>query len=580
MVDEELGLFGEKKYPDPKTAWSFYERGQQFNNQINLYETVKSNENFYVGKQWEGVQANGLPTPQFNILKRVVGFITATITTDNIKVNATLLNKVTQSENYTDPVRIINDEFEFLTEMNDIPSLMREFARNAAVDGDGCMYTYWDATVDAGNGAEGAIKTEIVPNTRVHFGNPNDKSVQAQPYIQIATRQMVRAAKRKAKANGISEWREITADSDESSAVDSAKRTDDKVTVLLTMWRDEDTDEIWAYESTQTVTIKRPYNMKIKLYPVCWLNWDYIQDCYHGQAMITGLIPNQLFINKIWAMTMLSNMRSAFPKIIYNKTLVNNWDNRVGAAIGIKGGDVNNVAKVIEPATISPQIAQFIELAITKTEESLGATSVALGDTRPDNTSAIIALQRAASTPSELTKQNLYKSIEELFRIYLEFIGEYYGTRVVNIEPPQKIQDAMRFANQPVPETIPAKFNFSFIKKNPWLLKLDVGASSYYSEIASMQTLENALQNGHLTFLQFLERIPDDYMPKRRALIAELKAAQATQMQAMPPTTGSGMPGVDILPEEAPQNEDIPTGGGYSNLQRAINQQGTTAGMV
>lgn len=50
MADEELGLFGEKKHPDPKTAWTFYERGQQFNNQINLYETVKSNENFYVGK--------------------------------------------------------------------------------------------------------------------------------------------------------------------------------------------------------------------------------------------------------------------------------------------------------------------------------------------------------------------------------------------------------------------------------------------------------------------------------------------------------------------------------------------------
>lgn len=580
MTDESLNLFGEKKNPDPKTAWNFYERGLQFNNQINLDETVKANENFYIGKQWEGVQANGLPTPQFNILKRVVGFITATITTDNIKVNATLLNKVAEGESYVEPVRIINDEFEFLTEMNDVPALMREFARNAAVDGDGCMYTYWDSDVDAGNGAKGAIKTEIIPNTRVFFGNPNDKNVQTQPYIQIATRQMVRAARRRAKENGISEWQEIAPDSDETNAVDSAKRTDDKVTVLLTLWRDEESGEIWAYESTQTVTIKKPTPLNIKLYPVCWLNWDYIQDCYHGQAMITGLIPNQLFINKIWAMSMLSNMRSAFPKIIYDRTRIKNWDNRVGAAIGISGGDMNSVAKVLEPATISPQISQFIELAITKTEESLGATSVALGDTHPYNTSAIIALQRAASTPSELTKQNLYKAIEELFRIYLEFIGEYYGKRIVSMETPQKVRDAAMFANQPVPETIPVEFDFSFIKENPWLLKLDVGASSYYSEIASMQTLENAMQNGHLTFLQFLERIPDDYMPKRRALIAELKAAQAAQMQALPQMAGGGAPGGDIIPEEMPLNEDIPTGGGYSNLQRAINQSGTTEGMV
>lgn len=579
MAIEELGLFGEKKYPDPHIAWSFYEKALQFNNQINLDTTVKVNENMYIGKQWEGVQANGLPTPQFNVLKRVVGFITATITTDNIKVNATLLNRVANVDEYVEPARIINDEFDFLTEMNDIPALMREFTRDTAVDGDGCMYTYWDESVDAGNGVRGGIKTETVPNTRVHFGNPNDRSVQSQPYIQISSREMVRAVRKKAAENGISEWRNIMADTDDSSVVDSVKYTDDKVTVLLTMWRDEDSGEIWAFESTQNTTVKKPYNLGIKRYPICWLSWDYVQDCYHGQAMITGLIPNQIFINKMWAMAMLSMMRTAWPKTLYDGTRIKNWDNRVGAAIKINGGDINSVAKVIDPPSISPQVGQFIELAISKTEETLGATSVALGDTRPDNTSAIIALQRAAATPSELTKQNLYRAIEDLFRIYLEFIGEYYGKRTVNIETPQKIREAMMLANMPVKDTIPVEFDFSFIKENPWLLKLDVGASSYYSEIASMQTLENALQNGHLTFLQFLERIPDDYMPKRRALIAELKAAQMQPMQPVQlpaPTAGGG----DVLPQEAPQNADIPTGGGYSNLQRAINQAGTTEGIV
>lgn len=579
MSAESLGIFNGKNKPDFTTAWSFYQKGLQFNNSINLDETVKSNENFFIGRQWEGVVTNGLPTPQFNIIKRVVGFITATITTDNIKVNATLLNKTARSDNFTEPVRIINDEFEFLTEMNDIPALMREFTRNAAVDGDGCMYTYWDDTIDAGNGIQGGIKTEIIPNTRVFFGNPNDKEVQTQPYIQITTREIVRQAKRRAKANGISSWETIVSDSDSSMAVDGAKRTDDKVTTVLTMWRDDDTGEIWAYESAQNSDIKKPWNLGVKLYPVCWLNWDYIQDCYHGQAMITGLIPNQIFINKAWAMSMLSIMRTAYPKIIYDKTRIKNWDNRVGGAIGVSGGDINSVAKVIDPASISPQIAQFIELAVTQTEESLGATSVALGDTRPDNTSAIIALQRAASTPSEMTKQNLYKAIESLFRIYLEFIGEYYGKRIVDIETPEEVRQAMTFAGEQIPERIPAEFDFGFIKENPWLLKLDVGASSYYSEIASIQTLENALMNGHLTFIQFLERIPDDYMPKRRALIAELKAAQ-TQQQAMPAMDVMQNQNSDIVPQKEALNSDIPTGGGYSNLQRAINQAGTTEGMI
>ena len=57
----------------------------------------------------------------------------------------------------------------------------------------------------------------------------------------------------------------------------------------------------------------------------------------------------------------------------------------------------------------------------------MGATAGALGDTRPDNTSAIIALQRAAATPSEITKQNLYQSIEDLYRIYIEVMADNGG---------------------------------------------------------------------------------------------------------------------------------------------------------
>lgn len=50
MSDEGLGVFNGKDKPDFSTAWNFYEKGLQFNNSINLDDTVKSNENFYIGK--------------------------------------------------------------------------------------------------------------------------------------------------------------------------------------------------------------------------------------------------------------------------------------------------------------------------------------------------------------------------------------------------------------------------------------------------------------------------------------------------------------------------------------------------
>ena len=533
-MSSDQGLFGGQDRPDAASAWALYEESERFNSAIDLYDTVRVNENFYIGKQWEGVKSNGLPTPQFNFLKRVVGFIVATITTDDVKVTATPLAATAGTEALVEPARIVNEEFEAITERNNIPSLLREYARNAAVDGDGCLYSWWDPDMETGQEARGGIRTEVIENTRVRFGNPNDRQVQSQPWILITRQSMVREAKLRARENGMADWDAIQPDGEEQS-MDAVKRCGDKVTELLLLWREEDSGEIWAFETTRYCALREPYSTGVRLYPLCWLNWDYVADCYHGQAMITGLIPNQIFVNKIWAAVMLANQRGAFPKVIYDKTRIKNWDNRVGAAIGVSGGDVSTVARNMDGSSVSPQIPKILELAVEMTEQSLGATSVALGDTRPDNTSAIIALQRAAATPSEMTKQNLYKSVEDLYRIYLEFMGSFYGRRLVDMETPEQLRGVFDFAGREMPPEISMAFDFSLLRQHPMTLKLDVGASSYYSEIASMQTLDNLLTGGHITALQYLERIPDGYIPARRALINEMKAAQANGAQNASP---------------------------------------------
>lgn len=194
----------------------------------------------------------------------------------------------------------------------------------------------------------------------------------------------------------------------------------------------------------------------------------------------------------------------------------------------------------------------------------------------------IIALQRAASTPSEITKQNLYQSIEDLFRIYIEFMAEYYGKRAVDMPTPPQVEQAMQFIQQDVPAEVPMQFDFKVLKDMPMALKLDVGASSYYSEIASIQTLDNLLKMNKISVIQYLERIPDGYVPGRRDLILELKEQekQVMQMQAaMLPGGGQQLPnGENVAGDQA--KPDIPTGGGYSALQRKVNETGTTAGMV
>ena len=547
----------------PQKVSKEYEAGLSFNQGIELYDCVQTNENFFIGKQWEGVKSNGLPTPVFNFLKRVVLFSVANVSTDNLKLHAKRLPSSGQlpanmAELLAD---ILNDQFAAIFEYNKMGSCIREFCRNAAVDADGCTYTYWDSGVDTGQPSKGAIRTEVLMNTQVMFGNPNSRDVQSQPYILIERRMLVKDAKRRAEANG-SEAYLITADEKESGDPHLDNLGGDKVTVLLRLWRDEDTGTIHGYECTRNAEIRKPWDLGIKLYPITWMNWDYVQDCYHGQAMITGLIPNQIFVNKLFAMSMISLMTLAYPKVVFDKTKVSKWSNRVGAAIAVNG-NVDNVAKIMDPASISPQISQFIDIAIGYTQKFLGASDVALGDTRPDNTSAIIALQRAAATPMELTKQNLLQSIEDLGRIYMEFMSEYYGNRFVEVPGP----------NGQGKVIVP--FDFSILKEIPFTVELDVGASSYWSEIASMQTLDNLLMQGKISTVEYLKRIPAGQITDRETLIAVLEEQERMEkaMAGIPvPDAGSQQTSVPGATDEA--EPPVRGGPGYGALQRKINETG------
>lgn len=568
MPDE----FGKKITPEQVQAE--YQKMLGYNTAVNLDETVRANENFFIGKQWEGVDAKGLPTPVYNFLKQVVLFSVANITTDNIKMQATPLACERTPEDVERVAEVVNKGFDRLFEFNRVPNLVREYMRNAAVDGDSCLFTFWDDTVDAGFGLRGGIRTEIVDNMRVGFGNTACRDPQKQPYILIERREMTKELRRAAQEAGNPRWNDIQPDT-ENHNTDSYKNSSERSTVLLRMWKERKTGTVWACEVSGRVMLREPWDMGLRLYPVTWINWDYIPDSYHGQALVTGLIPNQIFVNKLFAMSMISLMTSAFPRTVYDKTRIPKWNNAVGAAIGVNGGDVSGVAKIIDPAQISPQIAQFIQTSVDYTRQFLGATSAALGETRPDNTSAIIALQRAASIPSEITKQNLYKSIEDLGRIYLDFMAAYYGKRKVQVSMPDVGSDILAFAGKDPEELETVLFDYGILNDMPMALKLDVGASSYWSEMASVQTLDNLLMQDKITIEEYLERIPDGYIPKRQELIASRK--QATQQQMMQPEEQStgGTPETGALVDLG-QKTPIRGGGGFGDLQRKVMQTGTT----
>jgi len=93
-------------------------------------------------------------------------------------------------------------------------------------------------------------------------------------------------------------------------------------------------------------------------------------------------------------------------------------------------------------------------------------------------------------------------------------------------------------------------------------LKIDVGASTQWSEIASIQTLDNLLMNKHITFVEYLERIPRGIVPQSQELITAKKAQEAqmqqmAQMQGQMPQQGQEMPMQEMPQVEAPNQEEV-----------------------
>lgn len=561
------------KIPTGEEIQKRFEKCFDFNSRIGLYDTVQVNEDFFIGNQWQGVESNGLPTPTFNFLKQVVLFQVATITSDNLTLQATPMPSVSPYDTKTleQIAEITSHQYAAIIERNRIVTKLREFLRNAAVDGDGCMYFHFNPDVENGQLVKGEIEAEVIENTRVYFGNPNCRDVQRQPFIILSRRAMVDDVRwyaedmKQAGQCKLENVDDIKADSEKwQNKYDSF--TDDKVTVLTYLFKNRDTGTIWCIEATETGIIREAYNTEYTLYPLIWINWDYIHDCYHGQSMLTGLLPNQKFINKIFAMVGISLLTTAFPKVVYDQTRITRWDGGVGQAVGVRG-NVNDVAKTIDGAAVNPQIAQFMELCISKTRSFLGASDVAMGDSRPDNTSAIIALQRAANTPMELTKQNLYQCVEDMGRIFMDIMSVRYGVRRVEFTQRLGSTDGLTPLGMDLPDRmVTVEFDFSVLRKVQMGVKQDVGASSYWSEIANMQTLDNLLMNGHIDAVQYLERMPNGYVARKQELIDELKARRALPPPGSPMGTG--------MTRETSDQIDPSGGSGNAALQRAINREG------
>jgi len=509
----------------PEQIWQEYQKGVSYNTRIGLYDQVKKNENFYIGKQWEGLNAPDLNKPVINVLKRVVSYFISMIVSDDIGASFTPFH---ESPTELQQAQILTRAVDTAIEMDGLKAKTREIIRDAAVDGDAFLHFYFDAEAETGEEAQGRIVSEVLPNINVIYGNPYSDDLQRQPYVLIVLRKTLESVREEARSYGQDE-RLIHEDSD-SNQYDVAGASQDGLVTVIIKYAKEN-GKIRAVKVTNSGVVRPEWEVGYGRYPLACMRWEKIKNSYHGAAAISAMIPNQISINQLFAMGIHSVKTTAFPKVMFDRTKIKSWSSKVGQAIGVTGNPNDAIYSGFKAPDMSSQVLELIERLTQKTLEFMGASDAALGNINPDNTSAIIATQKASAMPLELQRLEFFRFTEEYIRVIMDMISVHYGIRKATFVDNDN--------------TVTMEYDYSTIRQPGFKLNVDVGAAAYWSEVMQIQTLDNLFAKGIIPdAITYLKSLPDGYVPKRGELIKKLEARMSVGNTEIPPGVGGAVSGI------------------------------------
>ena len=476
--------------------WSLYEKGRNYHRMMGIYTDTDKNYRFFNGNQWDGVKLGGVEPIQKNFIKPIVKYKRAVIH-DNLYAihysseNFGNVEIYKQADRYCD---ILNRYARRIWERDKMDFKGRKVTRDSAVNDEGIIYVDYDV--------EKAIpKNEVVKKNDVYYGNENDDDIQEQPYILIRKRMPVSRAREYARARDMSEelMEQIIGDNDtfEESGEAAKYEVDNMVTIVHKLYKDNGT--VHYSVATRWVVIEEDTDTGLTLYPVAHFNWEEKEGSARGEGEVRYLIPTQIEVNRTEMRRVLTVKDQAYPKKIADTTKITNPSelNTVGGVIKIAGQTVDDVRKVVgslPPAQMSPDVKQLQDDLIQMTRELAGAGDIATGQINPEDASgkAILAVQQASQAPMTEQKEDYKNFIEDLAKIWLDYLIAYSADGV-NME--EEIPDPQTGQKTVVLTKIPQEV----LKELQATVKVDITPKSVYDKFAQERTIENLLQAGYFT---------------------------------------------------------------------------------
>lgn len=232
------------KQQQPTNIWRLYEAGRDYKQRIGLYDTVRRNEQFYSGKQWQSSPAD-LPRPVFNLIRRITDYLIGAVAPGELSIHYTddrlpFLETAAQREQVTEALSLLNQNAAYRWTQNRMNELSQRALLEAAITGDGIFYCWWDDSCTCGQPFCGDIRTDVIPNTSFFPADPERADIQSQDFILLSGRATVESLRREAAEAGRTEdelRRILPDDGDEPGSI-SLPAGSEKATYLIRFSRE------------------------------------------------------------------------------------------------------------------------------------------------------------------------------------------------------------------------------------------------------------------------------------------------------------------------------------------------------
>lgn len=505
-------------------VWQLYEKGRNYHRRTGIYVDTNRNYRFFNGNQWEGAKLGDVEPVQKNFIKPIVKYKVSVIHDNLYAINYSSQNyKNTEfrkaAERYCD---LLNGYASRVWEKDKMDFKGRRVTKDSAINDEGIMYVDFDKD-------KMLPVNEIVKKNDIYYGNENDDDIQAQPYILIRKRMPVSNAIEFALGLGMSESKVpfIIGDTDtfEESGEAAQIELDNMVTIVYKLYKKDGT--VRYSVATRWTDIVEDVDTGLSLYPVAHFNWEEKEGSARGEGEVRYLIPNQIEVNRTEVRRVLTVKYQAYPQKVVDVSKISNPQalNTVGGTIRTNGTPVDDVHKIvgtIPPSQMSPDVKELQESLIQMTRDLAGAGDTATGQVNPEAASgrAILAVQQASQAPMTEQKESYKNFIEDIARIWLEYLIVYAEDGVEleeKVTEPMTGEETIQLVNVPQ----------SALKELQAAVKIDITPKGVYDKFAQEQTIENLLINGFFTaqrvseLATYAEVLDDDSVaPKMRILEA------------------------------------------------------------